>query len=64
MHHVTTSVRLPEDLLKTLKLRALVAHRSVNQEIIYLLRKALDDTAHHDAEALRILRTRLGTSES
>lgn len=60
MLYVTHSVRLPEDLLKVLKLRSRVMHRSFNQEVIYLLRKALDDTAYYDEQALRILRTHQG----
>jgi hypothetical protein len=51
-------------LLKKVKLRAKVLHRSFNQEIIYLLRKALDDAEHYDEEALRILRTHMSQMPS
>lgn len=56
---VPHSVRLPEDVLNQVKIRATVMHRSVNAELVYLLRKALDSSQHYDEEALRILRTSL-----
>ena len=57
MSKIGHSFYLDEDLLRMIKVRASVAHRSINQEVNYLLRKALDDSAHYDQEALRILRT-------
>lgn len=54
---VPHSVRLPEDVLNKVKIRAKVMHRSVNAELVYLLRQALDSSEYYDEEALRILRT-------
>lgn len=63
MIHVTHSIRLPEELLRRIKARSVVNQRSVNQEMLYLIRKALEDTDHADDEIVRVLKTRMIRSD-
>jgi plasmid stability protein len=51
------SILFPKELLKIIKIRAMTQERSVSAEVIYLLKRALDQTDNYDKEALRILRT-------
>lgn len=54
------SVNIPIDLLDTIKMRADDHQRSVNGEIIYMLRKHLDHVAEGDAMAAERVRQSQG----
>lgn len=56
------TIRLPEEMDDQISRRALVNRRSVNNEIIYLLEKAIDASVKRDLESLKQLQT--GSSAS
>jgi plasmid stability protein len=55
MPFISHSIRIEEDLFRILKLRSITHHRSFNQEVIFLLRSALETSEYYDREALRAL---------
>ena len=57
MRLIAASIRVPEDLYKMLKLRAIVSKRSLNAEVVYILEQHVGGSIASDMAAAMALQS-------
>lgn len=62
--HITSSVRMPEDLRDQVDQHRALTGRSFSGEVVYMVRKYLEAVAQQDAATLRMVQESIAREES